>query len=269
MGNHPISPSNPIPIKPPEKSENPENPEIKAYFPALDRFMEEIKIQDYLSKSKKETKDKIFKELIEYEEKELTESFKNVYMAYKENILKKLTLNLEIENQLIQNIIENENSKNVYKRKIMDEIISIKEDNSLYQISYLKILLVGRKKVGKTTLIKYMLNKDNFNDNNNNIIEKFGQYESSQVPYLKLVEYRGFGLDESDSPEIVGNEALKSIQEKINNNNGTKNGDYNDFFHCIWHCVSGARFQQSEIKFLEKLSQAYNKMTMPIIVVYT
>ena len=151
----------------------------------------------------------------------------------------------------------------------MDEIISIKEDNSLYQISYLKILLVGRKEVGKTTLIKYMLNKDNFNDNNNNIIEKFGQYESSQVPYLKLVEYRGFGLDESDSPEIVGNEAFKSIQEKINNNNGTKNGDYNDFFHCIWHCVSDARFQQSEINVLEKLSQAYNKMTMPIIVVYT
>ena len=86
---------------------------------------------------------------------------------------------------------------------------------------------------------------------------------------LKLVEYRGFGLDESDSPEIVGNEAFKSIQEKINNNNGTKNGDYNDFFHCIWHCVSGARFEKSEIKFLEKLSQAYNKMTMPIIVVYT
>jgi len=265
MGIRPIEPKNPMPIKPPEKPENPEN---KIYHPALDKFLEEIKIQDYLSKNKKETKDKIFKELIEYEEKELTESFQKVYIEYKENILNKLSLNLDIDNQLILNIIENENSKNVYKRKIMDEIKSIKENKNLYQINYLKILLIGRKRVGKTTLIKYMLNIDNSNDNNN-INENFGEYESSQVPYLKLVEYRGIGLDKNDSPEIVGNEAFESIQQKINNNNGTKNGDYNDFFHCIWYCVSGARFEKSELKVLEHLTEAYNKMTMPIIVVYT
>jgi hypothetical protein len=271
MGNHPIRPSNPIPIKPPEKSENPENPEIKAYFPALDRFMEEIKIQDYLSKSKKETKDKILKELIEYEEKELTESFEKAYKEYKENILKKLPLKLNIDNQLILNIIQNENSINVYKRKIMDDIISIKEDESLYRINYLKILLVGRKRVGKTTLIKYMLNKEdlNDNDNDNNKAQNFVEYVSNQVPYLKLVEFRGIGLEENNSPEIVGDEALKCIKEKIDNNNGTINGDYNDFFHCIWYCVSGAKFEQSEINVLEKLSDAYIKMKMPIIVVYT
>ena len=49
MGIRPIEPKNPMPIKPPEKPENPEN---KIYHPALDKFLEEIKIQDYLSKNK-------------------------------------------------------------------------------------------------------------------------------------------------------------------------------------------------------------------------
>ena len=247
----------------------PMNP-IDNKYPFLKRFVEDIKIQDYLSKGKKETKDKIFKELIDYEKKELTESFQRIYIEYKKNILNKIALNLDIEDHLIPNIIENENSINVYKRKIMDEIISIKEDNSQYPINYLKILLVGRESIGKTTLIKYMLNRNDFNENNNyNISDNFVEYESSQVPYLKLVEFRGIGLGKKDSPEIVGDEALECIKAKINNNNGNRNGDYNDFFHCIWYCVSFARFEESELNLFKRLSQVYNNMTMPIIIVYT
>ena len=62
---------------------------------------------------------------------------------------------------------------------------------------------------------------------------------------------------------------MECIKAKINNNNGNRNGDYNDFFHCIWYCVSFARFEESELNLFKRLSQVYNNMTMPIIIVYT
>ena len=70
------------------------------------------------------------------------------------------------DNNLINKVINNENSSIVYKKKIIDEIISIKNNDNIYQIDHLKILLIGRKGVGKTTLIKYMLNLDEKNINN-------------------------------------------------------------------------------------------------------
>ena len=171
------------------------------------------------------------------------------------------------DKNLIEKIIENENSSIVYKRKIIDEILSIKNNDNSYQIKQLKILLVGRIGVGKTTLIKYMLNLDENKIINNNSFKNFVTYENKNVPYLKLVEFKGIGLDQNNDPEKVGQEALNYIQNEIKNNN--KNGDYNDFFHCIWFCISFARFEESEKNLLIKLSQVYNDKTIPIIIVYT
>jgi hypothetical protein len=110
------------------------------------------------------------------------------------------------------------------------------------------------------------LNLDENKINNNNSLNNFTVYENKNVPYLKLVEFRGFGLDKNCNPEEVGEEALKHIQNEIINN---KNGDYNDFFHCIWYCISGTRFEESEKSVLIKLSNAYNDKKIPIIIVYT
>ena len=84
---------------------------------------------------------------------------------------------------------------------------------------------------------------------------------------IKLVEFRGIGLDRKNDPEEIGQKALEYIQKEIKNNK--KNGDYNDFFHCIWYCISGTRFEESEKNLLIKLSQVYDDKKMPIIIVYT
>ena len=231
----------------------------------LDNFVNRKKIQDYLPKEKEESKDQAFKNLKKFEFRELKKIFDENYNDYITNLQRERII-IIWEKNLIEEIIENENSSIVYKKKIIDEILSIKNNDNRYQINHLKILLVGRKGVGKTTLINYMLNLDEKNKNNLN--NNFTAYENKNVPYLKLVEFRGFGLDKNCDPEKVGEEALNYIQNEINNN---KNGDYNNFFHCIWYCISGTRFEESEKSLLLKLSRAYDdkKIQIPIIIVYT
>ena len=190
----------------------------------------------------------------------------------KKKILKKKELNISLDKNLISNIIKNENSINVYKKQIINKIELIKKDDNKYAIDYLTVLLVGRKNVGKTTLIKYMLKLEEQNENiekKDNIIiskEDFVSYKSNKVPHLKLVEFKGIGLDKDNDPEKIGNEALECIQNEIENN---INKNYNDFIHCIWYCISGTRLEESEINLLKKLSNAYNNNEMPIIIVYT
>ena len=250
-----------IPCKPPNIEKKP-----TIDYTKLNNFFNERKVQNYLSKNKENSNDGTFKNLKEFELKELKKIFNEKYNKYIADFQKE-KINITLDGNLVDTIIKNENSPNVYTKKIKDEILSIKNDDKSYQINYLKILLVGRKGVGKTTLIKYMLNLDENKINNNDSNKDFVVYENMEVPYLKLVEYRGIGLDNNSDPEIVGEEALNYIKEEIAKKN--QNGDYNDFFHCIWYCISSTRFEESEKRVLIKLSQAYDDKKIPIIIVYT
>ena len=256
----PISPPPPPPI-PPIKNE------LEEYFHDLDNFMENMIIQDYLSKNKEESRDIIFNELKSFEKKDLSDYMRNKYKEYK-TILDNGNLNLiNIDDNLISNIINYENTEAIYQKKIINEIKCIKNDDKKYAIDHLTILLIGRKGVGKTTLIKYILKlDDNEEIKPENVSEYFISYRSKKVPHLQLIEFKGFGLDNNNDPENIGKKALECIRNKINSNN---NKNYNDFIHCIWFCITGTRFEKPEFNLLKRLSEAYNDNIMPIIVVYT
>ena len=72
-----------------------------------------------------------------------------------------------IEETLISNIIENEQSSIIYKKKIIDYISNITKKKEEHQIKQLTILVLGKKLVGKSTLIKYILKIDEKEINNN------------------------------------------------------------------------------------------------------
>jgi len=256
-----------------EVRSNPENAKhFKIDHSKLHKFMESYIIQNYLSKNKDNSKDKVFNSLKELEKEELRKLFENKVKDYENKILKGGKLNLHIENKIyneISKIIKYENTEEIFKKKIIDEINIVKEDDSKFQIEHLTILLIGRKGVGKSTLIKYILDlneDDEYYLDNNSQNKNFTSYTSKTVTHLKLVEFKGIGLDTGSDPELIGNEAVNCIREEMKKN---KEKNFNDFFHCIWYCISGTRFEASEIAVLKKLSEVYSEKVMPVILVYT
>ena len=245
---------------------------FKIDYSKLDKFMESYIIQNYLSKNKENSKDKAFNSLKEIEKEELRKLFENKVKDYENKVLKGGKLKLNIENKIyneISNIIKYENTEEIFKKKIIDEIENVKRDDTKFQIEHLTILLIGRKGVGKTTLIKYILDLDEDDEyylDTNEKNENFTSYTSKKVTHLKLVEFKGIGLDKGSDPGLIGNEAVKCIMEEMKKN---KEKNFNDFFHCIWYCISGTRFEGPEIAVLKKLSEVYSENVMPVILVYT
>ncbi len=101
-----------------------------------------------------------------------------------------------------------------------------------------------------------------------NIIDEeyFKIYTSNKVPYLKLIEFKGIGVDIGNDPEIIGEGAYNCINNMINSNSRS---NYNDIIHCIWYCTTGTRFEDKEVSLFKKLKEAYNDVSLPIIIVYT
>ena len=136
-------------------------------------------------------------------------------------------------------------------------------DINKHSIPYLKIILVGRKKIGKTDLVNYMLELEpNENENKNKKLD-LQEYVSEKVPFLKLVEFKGIGFDSDSNTEIIGT----NIFNYINNLQKSENKDY---IHCIWYCMTETKFEKPEIAVLKKLKNSYkNDNVLPVIAVYT
>jgi GTPase SAR1 family protein len=169
-----------------------------------------------------------------------------------------------------------QDAKYIFRNKIIENINSIKNNQDgqekKYDINYLTILLVGRKTVGKTTLIKYILN---LKDEDIKRLQKnagnsdFVTYKSKNITYLKLIEYRGIGYEKGSDPKTIGHNTVKFINNHITKSNKNKGDSYCDYVHCIWYCVSDARFEEDERIVLRQLRSSYQDNNLPIVLVYT
>ena len=123
--------------------------------------------------------------------------------------------------------------------------------------------MIGRKGVGKSTLIQYILKLNDNEISNINDNEYFVENKSKRVKYLRLVEFRGIGYDKSNNPKTISQKAIDFIKKR----NESKN--YNDFIHCIWYCISEKRFEGLEEKVYQELKKVYKDSDIPIILIYT
>ena len=230
-------------------------------------FQKTLTIQDDFFSREKDKNDFTYYKLKQYERQKLEELFKKNYEIFEKKYLHNFKL-VDKDNNMIDSIINNENSRDLITKKIAKRIENISFDAKKYNIDYLTILLIGRKNVGKTTLINYIL--DSKDGENLQISEEntdFKTYKSNNVPYLKLIEFKGFEYNEGGSPDKIGEKAINLI-DKLINRIGANN--YNDFIHCIWYCISGTRFEDSEVEVFKQLKNSYpGEDTMPIIFVYT
>ena len=149
----------------------------------------------------------------------------------------------------------------------MKEVLKIKKNREEFKINFLTIMLVGKSGVGKSTLINNLLKLDENEraetGTGNYITTNIKSYQSSYVPFLKLIDTRGIELNVGFGAEDVKKQAIEYINEQNRSN------DSNNFVQCIWYCITGSRLEEAEIKLLNSLKSAYGENQLPIIIVYT
>jgi len=208
--------------------------------------------------------------LRQYEEEKLTNilnSKKNTVFAEIKNQLSSISPEYDYIS-LVNKIVESQNGKKIYYEKFLKQIDNINNNHqSPFEIDYLTIMLVGKSGVGKSTLINSLLKlkggKKARTGTGNFVTEDIRSYQSDALPYIKLVDTRGIELSSGFGAKEIEAMARKYISEQYN----TKNP--NNFVHCIWYCITGNRFEQVEIDFLNALRSAYNDNSIPILVIYT
>ena len=199
-------------------------------------------------------------QLRKFESESLIEKFLTNNYIFEQALKNCPQLNLNLGQNLINEIIQREDVVNVYTEKIINKIKEFKNDKNKFKIEYLTALLVGKRKIGKKKLIKYMLQLNN--EKPNETYKFFRKYRSSNVKNLQLIKYKGIGYDNNNNADIISDNTISFIKEQISK------GNYNNFVHCIWYCLSGTRVEDVEISYLQKLKRVYNDDTMPIIIVY-
>ena len=211
--------------------------------------------------------DQIYNMLRKQEEEILTK----VYHDKRKNIENIILDSKEIKgiqsmsNNIIKKILSNEESEIFFKNKIIKEIEEITNDDKKCSIDYLTILLVGRKGVGKTTLINYILELNEgkkLSSNNNSFIE----YTSNKIKYIRLIESTGIGYVKGINDPITMKTKIKNYIDNLAN---SVNKNFNSVVHCIWHCISDSRILENEQLFFNSLKEVYKDNTMPIIFVHT
>ena len=234
----------------------------------LQNFIKNPKIQDSFFNVK--TSDNAFNLLKQKEQKDLLEFFEHNKSSLddfiRNQISQEQSFNYDYSN-LIQSILEIENANEIYELKAKREIENINNNKKIFEIRYLTVMLVGKSGVGKSTLINNLLKLENFEKAKTGIgnfqTTKIAAYSSKSVPFLKLVDTRGIELDHNYGPAFVLRDAENYINEQYTTN------DPNNFVQCIWYCITGDRFEDSEIELLNLLRSAYGDNKIPIIFVYT
>ena len=190
---------------------------------------------------------------------------------------KKISSNAFIQNEIIskyktESLISTVNSifseLNI-QNKIKSEIEqSISTYEFTEKLNHFNILILGRAGIGKTTLINSILQ---FEGTPNELITGEGVsktlgepkgYTSDKIKGLRLWDSQGIDKEKYNIPKVV-----EDVKKLINE--ASINNDPDKFIHCIWYCISGDRFENSECESISELMGIYDDETLPIIIVYT
>ena len=169
--------------------------------------------------------------------------------------------------KFVESFKSNEKIEDVLSERVREFIKEYEKDKGNKTIGHLNILLVGPSGVGKSTLINSILQLDEEKSAKEGNVEPctMGEpefYESLKVNFIRVADSRGIEK---------GNYGIEAVVESTKNfiNQQLLTNDPDKYIHCIWYCITGARFEDIEKESLVTLSNIYDNNTMPIIVVYT
>ena len=164
-------------------------------------------------------------------------------------------------------------TKIIFEKLNVDKIIRIQIEEKIknYKFSenfnHFNILILGRAGIGKSTLINSILELEGLEAAKTGIGKAitYGEpkgYISNKKKGLRLWDSQGI-----DKEKYHISKAVESVKNLINE--ASINNEPDKFIHCIWYCVTGDRFEESERESLIELMKIYDDDTLPIIIVYT
>ena len=230
----------------------------------LNSFLGQMEIQTKSFKKTNNIKDPVF-ELIQNEEKKEVINF---FSKNKNNFMDKMfkyfsSQRMSISPNLASKVIDSENGYQIYQQKVDNLISILTQGKKHFQIKYLTVMVLGKSGVGKTSLINKILNINAPTGEGKFVTKETTPYISNAMPFLRLVDTRGIEIAQQFGIQKMEEEAVKFIDEQL------KTGNYNNYVHCIWYCVSGKRFEDVEINALNRIRAFYQGNKIPIIMVYT
>ena len=248
---------------PPENSSVPPI-DISKLNENFNNYLNADQIQDFLDK-KYNKEDYVFNSI----RKEEKDCLINFYKSNKNFFVKDIGEYLGKQNtnfitNLTHQIIENENGREIFEKKIQQEIQSIYNDEKINEINYLTIMIIGVTGTGKSTLINTLLKKNLAKTGVGNIVTtKTRIYSNDKVPYIHLVDTRGIELGTAFNADTIAIQTQTFIKELYNTQK------ISNFVHCIWYCIRADRFQSDELQLVRDLQYTIKENKIPIILVRT
>ena len=222
-------------------------------------FKDKEQDSKYLEMIKKIEDDKkaFEKELLEFAESKIT---KSTFVS--DEILSKY--NLDLLTSSTKSIFEKLKMEQAIKNIIDEKIKNYKFSENF---NHFNILILGRAGIGKSTLINSILELEGEEAAKTGIGKAITSgepkgYISNKKKGLRLWDSQGI-----DKEKYHISKAVESVKNLINE--ASINNEPDKFIHCIWYCVTGDRFEESERESLIELMKIYDDDTLPIIIVYT
>ena len=126
-------------------------------------------------------------------------------------------------------------------------------------MKHVNILVIGKKKTGKSTLINNILKE--------NIINSNIPFSNCNISEVKKERFRFFEMKGFNNKRYKFDDLIKDVDNLINNQISKKDPD--KYIHCIWYCFNHDTFNEEEFKYINDLKENYKGEKIPVCFIST
>ena len=233
---------------------------------SLYNFVDKFIYQDSDFKKLKDD-DSLFSSMIDYIRKDLNifcknnqREFINQLDLYNKGKFQSINYNFPLKEKL----------KQIYFEKIKIKLNELKNNDSFEEIKYIPIIIAGKSRIGKSTLINTFLKEKRAKEDEAQVCTlKPAIYYNEKVCIFKMIDTRGIELYKQYGIENIFND-IKKICKNPNEASDSiwrifKSLSPKDNIQCIWYCLSEYNLEDLEIEFIKKFKRDQDDKNMMLI----